>query len=211
MIGKRYLERGKAVVVLVRRGQRRRISQRSHPTGGRVVLGTGWRVLSIARRVDADGRARRVRAHIHKGTLHTYATLFGLLACTGLRISEALGLRRDKTNLKQGIVTVKESKRRRFRLVPLRPSAVPPLQEYSAKGTSASLRPLSFSSTAVAITFPIRLFAPPHRPSAGGNAAHLCQLPGAFSKALLQIGLAKFPSEDIQDFPKQPTLWETTW
>jgi integrase len=67
--------------------------------------------------------------------LHTYSTLFGLLACTGLRISEALGLRRDEVDLKQGILTVKESKRRRFRLVPLHPSAVPPLEEYTAKRT----------------------------------------------------------------------------
>jgi integrase len=67
------------------------------------------------------------------GKMHTYATLFGLLACTGLRISEALGLRRDHVDLKQGILTIKESKRRRFRLVPLHPSAVPPLEEYAAK------------------------------------------------------------------------------
>jgi integrase len=67
------------------------------------------------------------------GKMHTYATLFGLLACTGLRISEALGLRRDQVDLKQGILTIKESKRRRFRLVPLHPSAVPPLEEYAAK------------------------------------------------------------------------------
>jgi integrase len=67
------------------------------------------------------------------GELHTYATLFGLLACTGLRISEALGLRRDDVDLKQGILTVKESKRRRLRYVPLHPSAVPPLEEYAAK------------------------------------------------------------------------------
>ena len=35
----------------------------------------------------------------------------------------------------QGILTVKESKRRRFRLVPVHPSAVPPLEEYTAKRT----------------------------------------------------------------------------
>jgi integrase len=84
-----------------------------------------WRqleeLLSAARRRSCDG------------ALDTYFTLFGLLACTGLRISEALGLRRDEIDLKQGVVTVRESKRRRFRLVPLHPSAVPPLEEYAAK------------------------------------------------------------------------------
>jgi integrase len=68
--------------------------------------------------------------------LHSYATLFGLLACTGLRISEALGLRRDDVDLKHGVLTVRESKRRRFRLVPLHPTATPPLEEYSAKRTN---------------------------------------------------------------------------
>jgi integrase len=69
--------------------------------------------------------------------LQTYCTLFGLLACTGLRISEALGLRKDEVDLKQGILTVKESKRRRFRLVPVHPSALRPLEEYSAKRNQA--------------------------------------------------------------------------
>ena len=53
--------------------------------------------------------------------------------CTGLRISEALALRRDEVDLKQGILSVKESKRRRFRLVP--PSALRPLEEYKVKRT----------------------------------------------------------------------------
>jgi len=35
---------------------------------------------------------------------HTYETLFGLLACTGLRISEALGLTDQDVNLERGIL-----------------------------------------------------------------------------------------------------------
>src|SRR5271169_384698 len=72
---------------------------------------TGYSLHTVARQLAWDGE------------LHTYCTLFGLLACTGLRISEALDLRRDEVDLKQGILTIKESKRRRFRLVPLHPSA----------------------------------------------------------------------------------------
>lgn len=67
--------------------------------------------------------------------MHTYSALFGLLACTGLRISEALGLHTDEVDLKLGILTVKESKRRRLRLVPLHLSALPPLEEYAARRT----------------------------------------------------------------------------
>jgi integrase len=59
--------------------------------------------------------------------------MLGLLACTGLRISEALGLRIDEVDLKQGLLTVTGSKRRRCRLVPLHPSALLPLQRYAAQ------------------------------------------------------------------------------
>jgi integrase len=82
-----------------------------------------------------EGLLSAARQLAWDGELHTYFTLFGLLACTGLRISEALGLRRDEVDLTQGVLTVKESKRRRFRLVPLHPSAVPPLEVYNAKRT----------------------------------------------------------------------------
>ena len=71
----------------------------------------------------------------YDGELYAFATLFGLLACTGLRISEALRLRMDDVDLKQGILTVKDSKGRRFRLVPLHPTALPPLEEYTARRT----------------------------------------------------------------------------
>lgn len=60
-----------------------------------------------------------------------YTTLFGLLACTGLRISEALALACGDVDLTAGILTVRAGKRGRSRLVPLHPSAVPPLQDYA--------------------------------------------------------------------------------
>jgi integrase/recombinase XerD len=63
---------------------------------------------------------------------HCYATLFGLLACTGLRISEALTLACGDVDLAGGVLTVRAGKRGRARLVPLHPSAVPPLRDYAA-------------------------------------------------------------------------------
>lgn len=59
-----------------------------------------------------------------------YATLFGLLACTGLRISEALALSCHDVDLESGIITVRAGKRQRMRLVPLHPSALGPLGAY---------------------------------------------------------------------------------
>jgi integrase len=63
---------------------------------------------------------------------HCYATLFGLLACTGLRIAEALSLTCGDVDLTGGMLTVRAGKRGRTRLVPLHPSAVPPLRDYAA-------------------------------------------------------------------------------
>jgi integrase/recombinase XerD len=60
-----------------------------------------------------------------------YATLVGLLACTGLRICEALALTCGDVDLAEGILTVRAGKRGRTRLVPLHPSAVPPLRDYA--------------------------------------------------------------------------------
>ena len=63
---------------------------------------------------------------------HCYATLFGLMACTGLRVSEALALTCGDVDLPGGVLTVRSGKRGRTRLIPLHPSAVPPLGEYAA-------------------------------------------------------------------------------
>ena len=58
------------------------------------------------------------------------ATLFGLLSCAGLRISEALTLCDADVNLQSGILTIRQSKFGKSRLVPLRPSAVQALVQY---------------------------------------------------------------------------------
>src|SRR6516164_4618170 len=51
-----------------------------------------------------------------------YVTLFGLLACTGLRISEALALSCADVDLDGALITVRAGKRGLTRLVPLHPS-----------------------------------------------------------------------------------------
>lgn len=64
---------------------------------------------------------------------HCYVTLFSLLACTGLRISEALALSCEDVDLANGVLTVRAGKYGRTRLVPLHPSALTPLREYAAR------------------------------------------------------------------------------
>jgi integrase len=64
---------------------------------------------------------------------HCYVALFGLIACTGLRISEALALKVGDVDLNEAVLTVRAGKRGRTRLVPLHPSAVPALADYAAE------------------------------------------------------------------------------
>ena len=59
---------------------------------------------------------------------HTFSTLFGLLAATGLRVSEALGLRlEDVTD--DGLV-IHETKFHKSRLVPMHPTTAAALDRY---------------------------------------------------------------------------------
>jgi len=60
----------------------------------------------------------------------TYATLFGLLVCTGLRVSEAVRLRNADVDLKAGVLTVRRTKFAKSRHVPLHPSALERLRQY---------------------------------------------------------------------------------
>jgi integrase len=60
----------------------------------------------------------------------TYKTLLGLLICSGLRISEALGMARGDVDLKSGVLTIRASKFKKSRLVPLHRSATGPLKQY---------------------------------------------------------------------------------
>jgi integrase len=75
------------------------------------------------------------RAGQLKGQLqpHTWQTLIGLLTCTGLRISEAMYLKTNDVDWKQSLLIIRESKFGKTRLVPLHPSALPPLRAYAQR------------------------------------------------------------------------------
>ena len=62
---------------------------------------------------------------------YTYATLFGLLAVTGMRVSEAVALSCKDVDLVEGVLTVRESKCRKTRLVPIHPSTQEHLRDYA--------------------------------------------------------------------------------
>lgn len=61
----------------------------------------------------------------------TYPTLFGLLASTGLRVGESLGLKRCDVNLESGVLSIIKTKSAKSRLVPLHISTIEALREYA--------------------------------------------------------------------------------
>ena len=63
----------------------------------------------------------------------TYRCLLGLLAVTGLRISEAVNLRLEDVDLTAGVLTIRESKFRKSRYVPIHPSTVEVLSRYASQ------------------------------------------------------------------------------
>ena len=57
-------------------------------------------------------------------------TLYGLLSVTGLRIGEALRLNTSDVDLEQGVLTIRNSKFGKSRLVPVHPSTCSALRKY---------------------------------------------------------------------------------
>ncbi|WP_280554665.1 tyrosine-type recombinase/integrase [Halomonas sp. 25-S5] len=63
----------------------------------------------------------------------TYHYLFGLIAVTGIRLSEATGLLRSDVDLDQGALTIRQSKFGKSRLVPLHPTTSAALRSYAER------------------------------------------------------------------------------
>lgn len=62
---------------------------------------------------------------------HTYYTVFGLLAVTGMRISEATALNREDVDFAHRIISIRETKFRKSRMIPLHESTIQVLHEYA--------------------------------------------------------------------------------
>lgn len=83
----------------------------------------------IARILDAAGYLRLQRPNPLRRPL--YITMFGLVAATGLRISEAIALRFDDV-WPDGVLRIRETKFCKSRLVPLHPTVIDALDRYLA-------------------------------------------------------------------------------
>jgi integrase len=62
----------------------------------------------------------------------THEALFGLLAATGMRLGEAIGLARNDVDCRTGVITIRQAKFDRSRLVPVHPTVTAALRRYVA-------------------------------------------------------------------------------
>lgn len=69
----------------------------------------------------------------HNLRCHTYCHLIGLLATTGMRSGEAVRLANSDVNLAEGLITIRESKFGKSRVVPLHPTTVKALAAYKVR------------------------------------------------------------------------------
>jgi integrase len=98
-------------------------------TFGRIGQRLAPHIYSEQEIVDLLAAARRLGPTLGlRGA--TYEALFGLIASTGLRVSEAVHLLDADVDLKLGMLTVRRTKFAKSRQVPLHPSAVQALLRY---------------------------------------------------------------------------------
>ena len=96
-----------------------------------------WSEIDICRLLEG---ARALHSPLRAAT---HETLFGLLAASGMRVGEAIGLQRDDVNLGTGVITIREAKFDRSRLVPLHPSVTEALRRYAGERDRLCPRPRS--------------------------------------------------------------------
>lgn len=86
-----------------------------------------WSQQDIDRLLDG---ARTLRPRLRAAT---HEALFGLLAVSGMRVGEAVGLDRDDVAFDTGVITIRHAKFDRSRLVPLHASTTAALRTYATE------------------------------------------------------------------------------
>jgi len=86
-----------------------------------------WSQSDIRHLLDA---ARTLRPPLRAAT---HEALFGLLAVSGMRIGEAIGLNRDDVDVQAGVLTIRQAKYDRIRLVPMHATTTAALHTYATE------------------------------------------------------------------------------
>ncbi|WP_411725638.1 tyrosine-type recombinase/integrase [Methyloglobulus sp.] len=110
---------------------------RTEVPGDNIFGGVGQRlaphIYSEREIIDLLDAARNLGSFIPGLRGATYETLFGLIASTGLRVSEAVHLLDTEVDLKSGRLTIRKTKFAKSRHVPIHPSTIEILKQYRSK------------------------------------------------------------------------------
>jgi integrase len=96
-----------------------------------------WSEHDLCRLLEA---ARALRPPLRAAT---HEAIFGLIAVSGMRLGEVIGLERDDVDLSAGVITIREAKFDRSRLVPLHPTTTQALSHYAGARDRLCPRPRS--------------------------------------------------------------------
>lgn len=96
-----------------------------------------WSPQDIRRLLEG---ARALRLPLRAAT---HEAIFGLLAASGMRIGEAVGLQRNDVDLGAGVITIRHAKFDRSRLVPLHATVTVALRRYATDRDRLCAKPRS--------------------------------------------------------------------
>jgi integrase/recombinase XerD len=96
-----------------------------------------WSEADIARLLEG---ARQLEPELRAASC---GALLGLLAATGMRIREAVDLERGDVDLADGVVSIRDGKFRRARLVPIHESTAAALRSYAERRDRLRPKPVS--------------------------------------------------------------------
>ncbi|MGO9334210.1 MAG: tyrosine-type recombinase/integrase [Acidimicrobiales bacterium] len=105
----------------------------------------------------------------------TFETLVGLLATTGMRVGEAIGLDRSDIDWDNGLVLITDTKFGKSRLVPLHPTTVDALAAYNRRRDQLCARPRD----------------PSFFVSTAGTRLHYCNVHEAWLQLVRRAGLER--------------------
>jgi integrase len=71
----------------------------------------------------------------------TFSTMYGLLAATGMRVGEAVGLDRQDADLREGVLTIREGKFGKSRIIPLHATTSNALADYAKRRDAVTASP----------------------------------------------------------------------
>jgi integrase/recombinase XerD len=104
-----------------------------------------WRPPFIYSNADIGALLAQARLIHYRLPAATHETILGLLACTGMRVGEAIRLDRSDIDWTEGVLLIRESKFGKSRLVPVHASTLETLDRYSKVRDRLCLRPTTTS------------------------------------------------------------------